>query len=77
MNYGLRYEIITPWYDTTNKLETAISGVQSVVFPGAPLGYLVPGDPESQERWPPSNTTNLPRASASSMRPTQPAPWAN
>jgi hypothetical protein len=45
VNYGLRYEIITPWYDTTNKLETAISGVQSVVFPGAPLGYLVPGDP--------------------------------
>lgn len=45
LNYGVRYEIITPWYDTTNKLETAIPGVQSVVFPGAPLGYLVPGDP--------------------------------
>ena len=45
LNYGLRYEIITPWYDTTNKLETAIPGVQSVVFPGAPKGYLVPGDP--------------------------------
>ncbi len=45
LNYGLRYEIITPWYDTTNKLETAIPGVQSVVFPGAPTGYLVPGDP--------------------------------
>lgn len=45
VNYGLRYEISTPWYDTQNKLETLIPGVQSVVFPGAPKGYLVPGDP--------------------------------
>ncbi len=45
LNYGLRWEIMQPWYDATNKLETAIPGVQSVVFPGAPTGYLVPGDP--------------------------------
>lgn len=45
LNYGLRYEISTPWYDTQNKLEALIPGVQSVVFPGAPKGYLVPGDP--------------------------------
>jgi hypothetical protein len=45
LNYGIRYEISTPWYDTQNKLETIIPGVQSVVFPGAPKGYLVPGDP--------------------------------
>jgi len=45
LNFGLRYEISTPWYDTQNKLETIIPGVQSVVFPGAPQGYLVPGDP--------------------------------
>ena len=45
VNYGLRYEISTPWYDTQNKLEAIIPGVQSVVFPGAPKGYLVPGDP--------------------------------
>lgn len=45
LNFGLRYEISTPWYDTQNKLETIIPGVQSVLFPGAPKGYLVPGDP--------------------------------
>jgi hypothetical protein len=45
LNYGLRYEVTTPWYDTQNKLEAIIPGVQSVVFPGAPKGYLVPGDP--------------------------------
>jgi hypothetical protein len=45
LNLGLRYEISTPWYDTQNKTETIIPGVQSVVFPGAPTGWLVPNDP--------------------------------
>ena len=34
-----------PWYDTQNKTETIIPGKQSVKFPGAPLGYVVAGDP--------------------------------
>jgi hypothetical protein len=45
INYGLRYEIMTPWYDTQNKLETVIPGEQSRVFPTAPEGLVVPGDP--------------------------------
>jgi hypothetical protein len=45
VNYGLRYEIMTPWYDTQNKLETVIPGEQSKVFPTAPLGLVVPKDP--------------------------------
>jgi hypothetical protein len=44
LNYGVRYEITTPWYDTQNKLETIIPGEQSVVFPGAPKGWVFPGD---------------------------------
>jgi len=45
VNYGLRYEIMTPWYDTQNKLETVIAGEQSQTFPTAPTGLVVPGDP--------------------------------
>jgi hypothetical protein len=45
INFGLRYEIMTPWYDTQNKLETVIPGEQSQVFPTAPVGLVVPGDP--------------------------------
>jgi Carboxypeptidase regulatory-like domain len=45
INYGLRYEIMTPWYDTQNKLETVIPGEQSRVFPTAPQGLVVPEDP--------------------------------
>jgi len=44
LNYGIRYEITTPWYDTQNKIETIIPGEQSKVFPGAPLGWVFPGD---------------------------------
>jgi Carboxypeptidase regulatory-like domain len=45
INYGLRWDVQTPWYDTQNKLQTGIPGIQSQTFPGAPLGYLVAGDP--------------------------------
>ncbi len=44
LNYGLRYEISPPWYDTQNKIQTLIPGEQSQVFPGAPLGLVFPGD---------------------------------
>jgi Carboxypeptidase regulatory-like domain len=45
LNYGLRWEVSVPWYDTTNKLETLIPGEQSLVFPGAPTGMVFPLDP--------------------------------
>jgi hypothetical protein len=45
LNYGIRYEITSPWYDTQNKLETIIPGEQSVVFPSAPEDWVFPGDP--------------------------------
>lgn len=45
LNYGIRYEITSPWYDTQNKLETIVPGEQSVVFPGAPEDWVFPGDP--------------------------------
>ncbi|PYX23530.1 MAG: TonB-dependent receptor, partial [Acidobacteria bacterium] len=44
-NYGLRWEASMPWYDTQNKIETIIPGKQSVKFPGAPMGYVMAGDP--------------------------------
>ena len=45
INAGLRWEVATPWSDADGMLSTAKAGVQSVIFPTAPLGYLVPGDP--------------------------------
>ena len=45
LNYGLRWEASTPWYDTRNLIETLLVGEQSQVFPGAPAGLVLPGDP--------------------------------
>jgi len=44
-NYGLRWDVITPWWDKNNELETLKLGEQSVVFPNSPMGWVFPGDP--------------------------------
>src|ERR1700730_1044207 len=45
INYGLRWDYITPWAEEHHQTTTFVQGVESKTFPGAPLGYLVPGDP--------------------------------
>lgn len=45
LNYGLRWDVIMPWYEEHNQTGTLIPGEQSVVFPTAPTGYVFPGDP--------------------------------
>ncbi len=59
VNYGLRWEASTPWYDTQNKLETVVLGEQSLAFPGAPLGLVVPGDPGIPRTLGPTKYTNF------------------
>jgi hypothetical protein len=44
LNYGLRWEVSEPFYDTENKIMTIKPGVQSHVYPQAPLGLAYPGD---------------------------------
>ena len=45
LNYGLRYDVSAPWSEKNNQIQTLILGEQSVVFPGAPQGWVFPGDP--------------------------------
>ena len=44
-NYGLRWEVSSPWYELHNELETIVPGLQSLTFPGSPLGWVFPLDP--------------------------------
>jgi hypothetical protein len=59
LNYGLRWEVIQPWYDTEGKIETLVPGVQSVLFPGAPKGWVVPGDPGIPKTLAPTQYNNF------------------
>jgi hypothetical protein len=45
LNFGLRYEINTPFSEKDGKLNAFAPGRQSVVNPKAPPGVLFPGDP--------------------------------
>ncbi len=44
LNYGLRYEVNTPYTEIRNRLNAWAPGVQSTVYPSAPAGLLFPGD---------------------------------
>lgn len=44
-NYGLRYDVSSPFAEKHGQFQTLIPGEQSVVFPGSPLGWVFPGDP--------------------------------
>ena len=45
LNYGMRYEVNTPYSEIRNRLNEWAPGQQSTVYPNAPQGLLFPGDP--------------------------------
>jgi hypothetical protein len=45
INAGLRWDVIMPFWEKYNQLQTWVPGAQSVLYPGALPGLLVPGDP--------------------------------
>jgi hypothetical protein len=44
LNYGVRYEINSPFAEIRDRLNQFAPGRQSTIFPDAPPGILVPGD---------------------------------
>ncbi len=45
LNYGLRWDLLPPWREKYNQIQTLVPGEQSVVYPGAPADLVFPGDP--------------------------------
>jgi hypothetical protein len=44
LNYGVRWDMLPPWHEKYNQLQTFVLGQQSAVYPGAPQGLVFPGD---------------------------------
>jgi hypothetical protein len=59
INAGLRWDVIAPWSEKYNQLQTWVEGAQSTLYPGAPRGLVVPGDPGIPRTIAPTSYTNL------------------
>ncbi|HEX4348092.1 MAG TPA: TonB-dependent receptor [Vicinamibacterales bacterium] len=44
LNYGVRWDLMEPWYDKYNQIQTFVAGQQSQVYPGAPENLVFPTD---------------------------------
>jgi hypothetical protein len=58
-NYGVRWEVSYPYYDSQGKIYTIDYGLQSKVYPNAPRGYVFPGDPGIPETISPTRWHNF------------------
>jgi hypothetical protein len=45
VNYGLRWDVSQPFYDTKDRIQTFVPGVQSKIYPDSPTGLVFPKDP--------------------------------
>jgi hypothetical protein len=59
LNYGVRWDLLPPWREKYNQIQTAVAGQQSVVYPGAPAGIVFPGDPGVPETLSPAQYKNF------------------
>ena len=59
INYGLRWDLMTPWHEQDNQIQTIVPGRQSVVYTTAPPDLLFPGDPGVARGLSPARLANL------------------
>jgi hypothetical protein len=59
LNMGVRWDLIMPWWEKYNQIQTVVPREQSVLFPNAISGLVVPGDPGIPSTLSPSNFHNF------------------
>jgi hypothetical protein len=59
INAGVRWDIIMPWWEKYNQLQTYVAGAESTLYPGAPPGLLVAGDPGIPKTLAPTSYKNF------------------
>lgn len=59
VNYGVRWDMLPPWHEKYNQLQTFMLGQQSEVYPNAPEGIVFPGDKGIADTLSPTKWTNF------------------
>ena len=59
INAGLRWDVIMPFWEKYNQLQTYVAGAESTLYPGALPGLLVAGDPGIPKTLAPISYRNL------------------
>ena len=59
INAGLRWDVIMPFWEKYNQLQTWIPGTESTLYPGALPGLLVAGDPRIPKTLSPTSYRNF------------------
>jgi outer membrane receptor protein involved in Fe transport len=59
VNLGVRWDLIMPWWEKYNQIQTVVPGEQSVLYPNAMKGLVVPGDPGIPSTLSPSKYHNF------------------
>jgi Carboxypeptidase regulatory-like domain/TonB dependent receptor len=59
LNLGVRWDLIMPWWEKNNNIQTVIPARQSVLYPNAIPALLVPGDPGIPSTLSPSKYHNF------------------
>ena len=59
LNLGVRWDLIVPWWEKYNQIQTVVPGEQSVLYPNAINGLVVPGDPGIPPTLSPSKYRNF------------------
>lgn len=59
LNIGLRWDIVAPFWEKYNQIQTYVPGHQSTLYPGAPAGIVVAGDPGIPRTLAPTSHTDF------------------
>ena len=76
VNYGMRWDMLPPWHEKYNQLQTFVFGQQSEVYPGAPLGMVFPGDRGVPDTLSPARWANFSPRVGIAFSPSWSSGWA-
>lgn len=59
LNYGVRWDAPSPWWEAHNQIQAYVLGEQSLAFPNSPRGFVYPTDPGVSSTLAPTRYNNV------------------